>query len=275
MRPVANLSVGSIYMLDQGVAWLFAAEGVRYGGQTGRRNLRASVLLLFLHKIIPSRVVFGWKSQGTIALPCKIASPRQYSNVSFGTFYFSTNPIWSSMSISVLVAVAPETTIHETTNSEVHKAKRKGSNETLALKRILMHNENEGIPITALREIKILRRLRHENIVPLIDIAINPGEYCVFESLTRCVKVVLTSSVANINRPPRTQPCRCLHGLPLHGSRLERTAQQPKSSTLRASDQTVHEAAAGRNNLYALGKLQLNRISSAYGESRLISFFSG
>ncbi|KAG0351977.1 serine/threonine protein kinase, CMGC, CDC2/CDK sub [Podila minutissima] len=59
--------------------------------------------------------------------------------------------------------------------TEVHKAKRKGSNETLALKRILMHNENEGIPITALREIKILRRLRHDNIVPLIDIAVNPG----------------------------------------------------------------------------------------------------
>lgn len=59
--------------------------------------------------------------------------------------------------------------------SEVHKAKRKG--ELLALKRILMHNENEGIPITALREIKILRRLRHENIVPLIDIAVNPGKF--------------------------------------------------------------------------------------------------
>ncbi|GJJ74298.1 serine/threonine-protein kinase BUR1 [Entomortierella parvispora] len=61
----------------------------------------------------------------------------------------------------------------EGTFGEVHKAKRKG--ELLALKRILMHNENEGIPITALREIKILRRLRHENIVPLIDIAVNPG----------------------------------------------------------------------------------------------------
>ncbi|KAF9435215.1 serine/threonine protein kinase, CMGC, CDC2/CDK sub [Entomortierella beljakovae] len=58
---------------------------------------------------------------------------------------------------------------------EVHKARRKGSGELLALKRILMHNENEGIPITALREIKILKRLRHDNIVPLHDIAISPG----------------------------------------------------------------------------------------------------
>ncbi|KAF9111614.1 serine/threonine protein kinase, CMGC, CDC2/CDK sub [Mortierella sp. AM989] len=63
----------------------------------------------------------------------------------------------------------------EGTFGEVHKARRKGSGELLALKRILMHNENEGIPITALREIKILKRLRHDNIVPLHDIAISPG----------------------------------------------------------------------------------------------------
>ncbi|KAG0298066.1 serine/threonine protein kinase, CMGC, CDC2/CDK sub, partial [Dissophora globulifera] len=65
----------------------------------------------------------------------------------------------------------------EGTFGEVHKARRKGSSELLALKRILMHNENEGIPITALREIKILKRLRHENIVPLHDIAVNPGSW--------------------------------------------------------------------------------------------------
>ena len=44
------------------------------------------------------------------------------------------------------------------------------------MKRILMHNENEGVPITALREIKILKRLRHQNIVPLLDIAVSPGK---------------------------------------------------------------------------------------------------
>ncbi|KAF9196424.1 serine/threonine protein kinase, CMGC, CDC2/CDK sub [Haplosporangium sp. Z 11] len=60
-------------------------------------------------------------------------------------------------------------------NREVHKAHRKGTGELLALKRILMHNENEGVPITALREIKILKSLRHANIVPLHDIAVNPG----------------------------------------------------------------------------------------------------
>ena len=33
-----------------------------------------------------------------------------------------------------------------------------------------MENEKEGFPITALREIRILQLLRHENIVNLIEI---------------------------------------------------------------------------------------------------------
>ena len=40
----------------------------------------------------------------------------------------------------------------------------------VALKKVLMENEREGFPITALREIKILQQLRHENVVELIEI---------------------------------------------------------------------------------------------------------
>ena len=32
-----------------------------------------------------------------------------------------------------------------------------------------MHNEKEGMPVTALREIKILKALKHRNVVELID----------------------------------------------------------------------------------------------------------
>ncbi|XP_055956608.1 cyclin-dependent kinase 9-like isoform X2 [Patella vulgata] len=38
------------------------------------------------------------------------------------------------------------------------------------MKKVLMENEKEGFPITALREIKILQLLKHENVVNLIEI---------------------------------------------------------------------------------------------------------
>ena len=42
--------------------------------------------------------------------------------------------------------------------------------EMVALKKVRLENEKEGFPITAVREIKILRQLNHENIVNLKEI---------------------------------------------------------------------------------------------------------
>ena len=39
------------------------------------------------------------------------------------------------------------------------------TNETIAIKRIKIEIENEGIPSTAIREISLLREVEHENIV--------------------------------------------------------------------------------------------------------------
>jgi serine/threonine-protein kinase BUR1 len=58
----------------------------------------------------------------------------------------------------------------------VSTAKHKDSDRIYALKKILIHNENEGIPITALREIKILKSLCHPNIVNLSEIAFLKGD---------------------------------------------------------------------------------------------------
>lgn len=60
-------------------------------------------------------------------------------------------------------------------NREVHKALHKNSKQLVALKRILMHNEKEGMPVTALREIKILKALRHPCIVELLDMFVMPS----------------------------------------------------------------------------------------------------
>ena len=40
----------------------------------------------------------------------------------------------------------------------------------MALKKVRLENEKEGFPITAVREIKILRQLNHKNVVQLSEI---------------------------------------------------------------------------------------------------------
>ena len=44
------------------------------------------------------------------------------------------------------------------------------SGEVVALKKVRLENEKEGFPITAVREIKILRQLNHKNIVNIKEI---------------------------------------------------------------------------------------------------------
>lgn len=63
--------------------------------------------------------------------------------------------------------------IGEGTYGQVYKAVNKNTGEQVALKRVRLENEKEGFPITAIREIKILRQLHHKNIVRLMDIVID------------------------------------------------------------------------------------------------------
>ncbi|GAB6021972.1 P-TEFb-associated cyclin-dependent protein kinase Cdk9 [Chamberlinius hualienensis] len=62
------------------------------------------------------------------------------------------------------------TKIGQGTFGEVFKARNKATRKLVALKKVLMENEKEGFPITALREIRILQLLKHENVVNLIEI---------------------------------------------------------------------------------------------------------
>lgn len=56
------------------------------------------------------------------------------------------------------------------TYGQVYKARDVESDHLVALKKVRLENEREGFPITAVREIKILRQLNHKNIVNLREI---------------------------------------------------------------------------------------------------------
>ncbi|KAL2809496.1 kinase-like domain-containing protein [Aspergillus granulosus] len=60
----------------------------------------------------------------------------------------------------------------EGTFGEVYRARSKRDGSIVALKKILMHNERDGFPITALREIKLLKMLSHTNIIQLKEMSV-------------------------------------------------------------------------------------------------------
>ncbi|PAV87544.1 hypothetical protein WR25_24672 [Diploscapter pachys] len=67
--------------------------------------------------------------------------------------------------------------VGEGTYGQVYKARDPSTQERVALKKVRLENEKEGFPITAVREIKILRNLDHKNIVKLIDIVTDKASY--------------------------------------------------------------------------------------------------
>ena len=60
--------------------------------------------------------------------------------------------------------------IGEGTYGIVYKGKCKKTGEIVAMKKIRLESEQEGVPSTAIREISLLRELQHPNIVSLKEI---------------------------------------------------------------------------------------------------------
>ncbi|XP_064401807.1 cyclin-dependent kinase 12-like isoform X2 [Halichondria panicea] len=60
--------------------------------------------------------------------------------------------------------------IGEGTYGKVYKARDNSTGDVVALKMVRTDNEKEGFPFTAVREIKILKKLHHDSIIQLIDV---------------------------------------------------------------------------------------------------------
>jgi len=66
--------------------------------------------------------------------------------------------------------------IGEGTYGTVWRATCKKTGQTVAIKRVMVRNERDGFPLTAIREIRSLYRLKQNNIVNLIEVVRRPRE---------------------------------------------------------------------------------------------------
>ncbi|NWR31814.1 CDK3 kinase, partial [Tachuris rubrigastra] len=84
--------------------------------------------------------------------------------------------------------------IGEGTYGVVYKARNKRTGQLVALKKIRLDAESEGVPSTAIREISLLKELKHPNIVKLLDVIHSQKKlYIVFEYLSQDLKKYMDS----------------------------------------------------------------------------------
>ncbi|XP_026333171.1 cyclin-dependent kinase 1 [Hyposmocoma kahamanoa] len=84
--------------------------------------------------------------------------------------------------------------IGEGTYGVVYKGKNKVTGQLVAMKKIRLESEDEGIPSTAIREISLLKELCHPNIVKLEDVLMEESRlYLIFEFLSMDLKKYMDS----------------------------------------------------------------------------------
>ncbi|KAM6403480.1 LOW QUALITY PROTEIN: cyclin-dependent kinase 3-like [Rhynochetos jubatus] len=89
--------------------------------------------------------------------------------------------------------------IGEGTYGVVYKALNKHTKELVALKKIRVDLETEGVPSTAIREISLLKELKHPNIVRLLDVICSQKNIClVLEYLNEDLKKHMESQTGGI-----------------------------------------------------------------------------
>jgi cyclin-dependent kinase 2 len=82
--------------------------------------------------------------------------------------------------------------IGEGTYGIVYKAIDKVTNEVVALKKIRLDHEDEGIPSTAIREISLLKEISHNNVCPLKNLVYSESRlWLIFEFLEQDLKMYM------------------------------------------------------------------------------------
>ncbi|WOL10583.1 cell division control protein [Canna indica] len=123
--------------------------------------------------------------------------------------------------------------IGEGTYGVVYKARDRLTNETIALKKIRLENEDEGVPSTAIREISLLKEMQHSNIVRLQDVVHSERRiYLVFEYLDLDLKKHMDScpELAKDSRLVKTYLYQILRGIAFcHSHRILHRDLKPQN----------------------------------------------
>ncbi|XP_003389019.1 PREDICTED: cyclin-dependent kinase 1-like [Amphimedon queenslandica] len=124
--------------------------------------------------------------------------------------------------------------IGEGTYGVVYKARHKVTGKTVALKKIRLENEEEGVPSTAIREISILKEVQHTNVVKLEDIIHQDLKlYLVFEFMCMDLKKYLDSLPAGKFMEPdlvKSYTYQILKGIVFcHGRRIIHRDLKPQN----------------------------------------------
>lgn len=90
--------------------------------------------------------------------------------------------------------------IGEGTYGVVYKARDIRTGEIVALKKIRLEGEDEGVPPTAIREISLLKEIIHSNVVMLKNVVHTDTKlYLIFEFLEKDLKKFLDTSPGQIS----------------------------------------------------------------------------
>merc|ERR1719397_296366 len=100
----------------------------------------------------------------------------------------------------------------------VYRARDTKSGEIVALKKMRMEREKDGIPVSGLREISILLGMEHENIVPLREIAVGRSLESMFLVMDYCEQD-LASLLDNMQSPFSESQVKCIMAQVFRGLR--------------------------------------------------------
>lgn len=99
--------------------------------------------------------------------------------------------------------------IGEGTYGIVYRARDTKNDKVVALKKVRMEHEKDGLPVSGLREISVLLSCRHENIVHLREVVVGRSLESIFLAMEYCEQD-LASLLDNMQAPFSESQVKCI-----------------------------------------------------------------